>query len=154
MHLHSPLTIGKLAKSASINVETVRYYERIGIIARPQERLGKRRVYGKEHLLKIRFIKRAQELGFTLKEIRKLLLLRVRRTGSCRAVRGLAALKIKDIEHRISDLQRIKDKLQELVQSCDSKQSTTECPIIDVMDGSPCCSTDKSATRTAVRKRR
>ncbi|MBI4244930.1 MAG: MerR family DNA-binding protein [Planctomycetes bacterium] len=139
MQKPNELSIGILAKKAGVNVETVRYYERISLLNKPPTQLHGFRKYGNEHLLKIKFIKRAQELGFSLKEIKKLLSLKVRQTGKCHDVKKLALEKISDVGHRIKDLQRIKSRLEQLVADCNDENPTSDCPIIDVMQGSSCC---------------
>ena len=108
------LTIGKLARRAQVNVETVRYYERRGLIARPpRPRSGYRR-YAEETVGRIRFVKRAQDLGFSLGEVAELLALRVDPETTCADVRSQAEAKIADIEDKLRELSRMKRALKQL----------------------------------------
>jgi MerR family mercuric resistance operon transcriptional regulator len=124
------LTIGQLAKETGTHVETIRYYERQGLIAEPPRRASGYREFPPEYVDRIRFIKRAQALGFTLKEISQLLALA---DGSfdCKDIRKFAEEKVKDIETRIHDLQKIKEVLHELIKKCLSKGKLSSCPIIE-----------------------
>lgn len=127
------LTIGKLAAAAGVNVETVRYYEQRGLIEQPPKpRAGYRR-YSPELIDRIRFIKRAQELGFILGEIVELLALRVEPTTACNDVKDQAEIKIADITEKIKTLQRMKKTLTALVHACEKRASTTECPILEAL---------------------
>ncbi len=128
------LTIGQLAKKALVNVETVRYYERRGLIPKPSRRGSGYRQYSQDTITRIRFIKRAQELGFSLKEISELLSLRVDPDTTCGDVKRRADLKIADIEEKIQTLQRIKKALSKLVTLCSGQGPTSECPIMGVLD--------------------
>ncbi|MEK7290396.1 MAG: Hg(II)-responsive transcriptional regulator [Planctomycetota bacterium] len=124
------LTIGQLAKETGTHVETIRYYERQGLIAEPPRRTSGYRAFPPKYVDRIRFIKRAQALGFTLKEISQLLALA---DGSfdCKDIRKFAEEKVKDIETRIHDLQKIKEVLHELIKKCLSKGKLSSCPIIE-----------------------
>lgn len=128
------LTIGQLAKQADVNVETVRYYERRGLIPEPPRRDSGYRQYSQDFVLRIQFIKRAQELGFSLKEIEELLALQVESKAVCDDVREQAQLKIADVEAKIQMLQRIKNTLTELVIACEENELTDECPILNALD--------------------
>ena len=128
------LTIGQLAKQAGVNVETVRYYERRGLIPEPPRRDSGYRQYTQDFVLRIRFIKRAQELGFALKEIDELLALRVESKAVCDDVREQAKLKIADVEAKIQMLEKIKFTLAELVTACEENELTDECPILKSLD--------------------
>lgn len=121
------LTIGKLAKAADVGVETVRYYQRRGLLETP-EGLGAYRHYGAGHLERLRFIKRAQGIGFTLEEITELLSLNDSRDH--RVARQLASEKIQDIEMRIARLGKMADALRHLVQACECGGQDMPCPII------------------------
>ncbi len=125
-----PLTIGQLAKQAKVNVETVRYYQRFGLIDEPIKPLDGYRIYTTETIDRIRFIKRAKELGFSLKEIAELLALS---DGHCDDVRIRAQEKREQVEKQIADLKRLKKTLDHLITSCQSDNSTTNCPIIDTL---------------------
>ena len=122
------LTIGQLAQAAAVNVETVRYYQRRGLLTEPPKPLGGHRRY-RPHLVKrLRFIKRAQHLGFTLDEVRGLLTLEDGQ--SCRATRLLAEKKLAEIENRLADLARIRKLLRALIAKCESGKRPRSCPII------------------------
>jgi MerR family transcriptional regulator, copper efflux regulator len=122
------LSIGKLAKLAGVNIDTVRYYERNGLLA-PSTRLasGYRR-YGDLELARLRFIRRAQKLGFSLKEINSLLGLSARRNVA--QVKRAAESKLADVEARIADLQRVREGLSLLVKACPGHGQASECPIL------------------------
>ena len=124
-------TIGKLAKAAGVNVETVRFYEREGLIARPLKRGTGWRQYDNDALRTIRFIKRAQALGFSLAEIRQLLALRTNRVDRCGDVRRSAEEKVADIDARIADLQAMRAALADLIERCHARGDHLSCPIVD-----------------------
>ena len=128
------LTIGKVAKQAGVNIETVRYYERQGLIPEPPRRASGYRQYDTGFVKRIRFIKRAQTLGFSLKEIVELLELRIEPNTACDDVRLQAEQKIIDIEQKIETLQRMKQVLDELVVACNHREPTSECPILATLD--------------------
>lgn len=128
------LTIGEVAKAAQIGVETVRFYEREGLIAEPPRRPSGYRQYPPDTVRRLRFIRRAKELGFTLKEIGELLDLRVDPAKSCADVRTLANSKVADVEEKMGDLARIKAALEKLSRACRGKGPTSECPILDALD--------------------
>ena len=128
------LTIGEIAKAAEIGVETVRFYEREGLIAEPPRRQSGYRQYPPDTVHRLRFIRRAKDLGFTLNEIGELLDLRVDPTRSCAEVRQLARAKMADIEAKMHDLARIQAALTEFVRTCRGKGPTSACPILDALD--------------------
>ncbi|NLE26812.1 MAG: Hg(II)-responsive transcriptional regulator [Clostridiaceae bacterium] len=128
------MTIGKLAKQCGVGVETIRFYEREGLIEEPQRRDSGYRQYPEETARRVRFIKRAKELGFTLKEIRELLDLRLDGEQACDEVRSLAEAKIADIEEKIALLQRMRTTLGELVVACKSNKKTEPCPILRAIE--------------------
>jgi MerR family mercuric resistance operon transcriptional regulator len=127
------LTIGKVAKAAGIGVETVRFYERQGLIADPPRTASGYRKYTAETVERLRFIRRAKALGFTLDEIGELLGLRICGGHSCGAVRSLASEKLSDIERRIAALERMATVLRGLVTSCDDGRESDACPILDAL---------------------
>lgn len=129
------LMIGRVASEAGVNIETLRYYERQGILPRPGRTRSKYRIYSTETVRRVRFVKRAQELGFSLKEIKELLSLRATRGPRCDAVRERARAKIRDIDDRIRALAGIRTVLAKLVDECSgSKGPLTECPILEALD--------------------
>lgn len=129
------LTIGQLAKQADVGVETVRFYERQGLLEEPGRRASGYRQYDEGVVRRLQFIRRAKELGFTLKEIKDLLSLRVDPTTTCADVKEQAESKITDIEQKIRTLQRMKRALVTVTKSCSgSGQPTTECPILEAIE--------------------
>lgn len=129
-----PLTIGQVARLAGVGVETVRFYERQGLLNEPPRRESGYRQYPGDVVARLRFIKRAKELGFSLKEIKELLALRVDPTTTCTEVRSKAAAKVADIEEKIQALQRIKKALVQLTAVCQGRGPTSECPILKAME--------------------
>jgi MerR family mercuric resistance operon transcriptional regulator len=127
------LTIGKVARAAGVNVETVRYYQRSGLVPEPPRPAGSVRRYSEETVARLRFIKRAQELGFTLAEIRRLLALGD--PQSCAQARALAAEKLSLVRARIADLDRMGAVLESLVERCDAVRGKVACPIIQTLAG-------------------
>lgn len=123
--------IGELADAAGVGVETVRFYEREGLIPEPPRTGGGYRLYDAEAVRRVRFILRAKELGFTLGETRELLELRVTDPAACHDVEAAAREKITDIESRIRELERMRAVLDELVRACAANEETGECPILD-----------------------
>ena len=124
-------TNGRLARAAGVNVESVRYYQRGGLVAEPQRPLNSVRRYSEDSVKRIRFIKRAQDLGFTLAEIANLLALEDGR--SCRETRELARRKLAIVESRLTDLNRLRKTLRELIARCDTSRGKVSCPIIGVL---------------------
>lgn len=128
------LTIGRLARQAGVGVETIRFYEREGLIAQPDRRPSGYRQYQPDVVRRVRFIRHAKELGFTLKEIQELLELRVDPRSTCEDVRKRAQAKVADIEKRIASLDRMKTALVRLGRRCRGKGPTSECPILEELD--------------------
>ncbi|MBI2882952.1 MAG: MerR family transcriptional regulator [Candidatus Methylomirabilis oxyfera] len=128
------LTIGQLAKQAQVNIETIRYYERRGLIPEPPRRESGYRQYSPDTVARITFIKRAQELGFSLKEIQELLSLRVDPGTTTGDIKGRAEAKLADIKAKIHDLERMKKALMRLAASCRGRGTTSECPILDALE--------------------
>lgn len=128
------LTIGQLAKRAGVGVETIRFYEREGLLVEPERRPSGYRQYTPEVVRRVRFIRHAKDLGFALREIQELLELRVDPVSTCADVRQHARAKIADIEGRITALERMKAALERLAHSCRGRGPTSECPILEVLD--------------------
>jgi MerR family mercuric resistance operon transcriptional regulator len=127
-------TIGDVAKAGGVGVETVRYYERRGLVSQPRRASGAYRRYGAAHVDRIRFVKRAQDLGFTLEEIRSLLDLE---DGTDRrSIRRIAGARLEETRRRIADLQRIERVLAHLLHECESHSKAPHCPIIGAIAGS------------------
>jgi Hg(II)-responsive transcriptional regulator len=128
------LSIGMLAKKAEVNIQTVRYYERRGLLPDPSRLESGYRQYSKSHLARLRFIKHAKGLGFSLKEIMELLSLRVDPNTTCADVKKRAEAKLVDVEDKILALQRIKGALAHLVGLCRGRGPTSECPILEALE--------------------
>lgn len=128
------LTIGRVARGAGLAIDTVRYYEREGLIEKPARSAAGYRHYGPEVVARLRFIRQAKELGFTLSEIRELLALKVAPGKSCADVKARAEAKIADVEQRIAQLNRMKRALVKLANSCSGRGPTSECPILDALE--------------------
>lgn len=117
------LTIGKLAELAGVGVETVRFYQRKNLLREPKAS-GTFRTYSEEDAQRILFIKRAQDLGFTLSEVKELLELNTKPRITCGAVKEKTLVKINEIENKIADLNRMKASLEKLASACDASQDT------------------------------
>lgn len=130
------LTIGQLARQVDIGIETVRFYERRGLIEDPPRRSSGYRQYPSDTVDRLRFIRRAKELGFSLDEISELLGLRSHPAENREQVRAKARAKIDDIERRIADLTRMRHALSTLVEACEHGHQTEPCPILNALDGS------------------
>jgi len=128
------LTIGRLARAVGVNLETVRYYERRGLLPKPPRSGSGYRLFPIEAKRRLRFIRRAQELGFSLGEIRELLSLRVAPTAKSADVRRRARAKITDIEAKIRSLQSMKKALHELTETCSGCGPVRDCPILESLD--------------------
>ncbi len=129
-----PLTIGKVARHAGVGVETIRFYERQGLIEEPPRSESGYRQYPEETVFRLRFISRAKELGFSLKEIKELLSLRAFPRSRCADVRKSAEAKIKDIEQKVHTLQRMKKALVKLTAACGRRGPVSECPSLEALD--------------------
>ena len=125
------MTIGGVAKAAGVNVETIRFYEQIGLVDRPKRPMGSFRRYPPETVSRLNFIKRAQQLGFSLEEVKNLLALEEAR--GCRETRDLASKKLKVVEARIADLNRMRRILKKLVAECGVGKGRVACPIISTL---------------------
>ena len=126
--MSSTLTIGQVAKAAGVNVETIRYYQRRRLLAEPNRPVGGVRRYGADAVARLGFIKRAQEIGFSLEEVKALLVLG--ETPNCRGARTLAAKKLQLVESRLRDLDRMRRALKSLIGQCDAGRER-RCPIIE-----------------------
>ena len=128
------LTIGKLAKKAHVNVETIRYYERRGLMPDPPRSESGYRHYSQDSVVRIQFILNAKELGFSLKEVSELLSLRVDRYNTCNDVKRMAEVKIANIEEKIRALQDMKNALMKLKAECIGRGPVVECPILEALE--------------------
>ncbi len=125
-----PTTIGQAAKQLDIHIETIRFYERKGLIEQPQKPEYGYRHYSTDIINRIRFIKRAQELGFTLREIVNLLSLN---DQPCTLVQDIAEQKMNSVQEKVKDLQRLQTALKEMIVQCKSNPDEQHCPIIDAL---------------------
>jgi len=112
----------------------MRFYERAGLLPKPARTTSNYRLYPDEAVIRIRFIRRAQQLGFTLNEVRDLLDLRVNRKNSCSDVRHLAREKVADIQARIRSLQNMRKALLKLAEQCDTEGGKSTCPLLDYLE--------------------
>ena len=129
-----PFTRGEAARKAGVGIETLRFYERKGLIAEPPRSDFGHRLYPRHVITRLRFIRRAQELGFSLKEISELLDLRVDPTTTCADVKQQAQAKIVDVQHKIEDLEKMKIALEKLTAACTGEGPTSDCPILDALE--------------------
>jgi Hg(II)-responsive transcriptional regulator len=128
------LTIGEVAEQAKVHIETLRYYERRGLVARPPRSASNYRRYPPDAVRRVQFIKRAQELGFSLKEIKALLSLRAAPEAECGEIHARAEAKIEAIDEKIDALMAMKSALSKLVAECSGRGPLTECPILESLD--------------------
>ena len=127
------LTIGKLSQLTGVNIETIRYYEKIKVLPKPSRTDSGRRIYGPMERRIIAFVRRSRELGFSLDEVRALLRLGGPEKASCREVRELAAHHLDDIRARIGDLRKLERLLAKTVAQC-TGTTAPECPVLDILD--------------------
>lgn len=125
-------TIGSLARAAGVGIDTVRYYERRSLLTPAARRASGYRVFGAAELQRLHFIRRAQQLGFSLDEVGELLRL-VDNNGDRTDVRALATSRLADIEARLQDMQRLRDQLAGLVDACKGDGPLAHCPIIEAV---------------------
>ena len=128
------LTIGQVAAAAHVNIQTVRYYERRGLFPAARRTPAGYRQYAEDAVTRLRFIRHAQALGFTLQEVQELLALRIRHASACDAVQRQTRQKIELVEQRIRDLRRIRRTLERLVAACAARRPTDDCPILEGME--------------------
>lgn len=127
------LTSGKLAKQAGVNLETIRFYEREKLLPKPPRTPAGYRLFPADAVQRVRFVRRAQTLGFTLKEIKELLALSGARGSSCETVRDRTKRKIDEIQEKIAALTAMKHALEELSESCTGRGPLARCPILDCL---------------------
>src|SRR2546423_7050462 len=128
------LSIGQVARRAGVGVETVRFYEREGLLEEPPRRTSGYRVYSEQVIKRIHFIKRAQRLGFSLKEITELLMLRVDGQTSCEEVKQHTEAKITEVERKLIELQRMRQALLQVATLCTGQGPGSRCPMLDALD--------------------
>jgi MerR family copper efflux transcriptional regulator len=133
LSLPETFTISDAAKSAGLGIETVRYYEREGLLREPPRTASGYRQYKEEDVRRLSFIRRAKTLGFSLREIRELLGLTEQRAASAREVKELASAKLEQVREQIRDLQKIERALRGLVEECTGVGPSSRCPILNAM---------------------
>ena len=127
------LTIGQLSKLTNVNIETIRYYEKIGMLPPPPRTEGGRRVYGRLQTRMLAFIRRARELGFSLDEIRALLRLGGPEKATCGEVKTIATRHLEDIRAKLSDLKKLERLLSKTVARCTGR-AVPDCPVLEILD--------------------
>jgi MerR family copper efflux transcriptional regulator len=130
----SSLTIGAVAKRVGVAIDTIRYYERQGLLPEPARRASGYRSYGDSAVAQLRFIRRAKDLGFTLEEIRELLTLSADRLHGVKQVKQRAKQRLAEIELRIAEWQRVRDGLAQLIESCPGHGKPESCPILAALN--------------------
>jgi MerR family copper efflux transcriptional regulator len=128
------LSIGQVARRAGVGVETVRFYEREGLLEEPPRRASGYRQYSEQVVKRLHFIKRAKLLGFSLKEITELLLLRVDAQMSCEVVKQRTEAKIAEVERKLIELQRMRQALLQVASLCTGQGPASACPMLDALD--------------------
>ena len=128
------LTTSELARQGGVNLESIRFYERERLLPKPPRTASGYRMFTAEDVRRVRFIKRAQELGFSLREIKELLALRFDPDTSCGDVRKRAETKLSDIDQKISDLKRMRKVLARLTTACPGRGNPSGCPILESLD--------------------
>ncbi len=128
------MTRGVLAQRAGIGPETIRYYERIGLVDEPRRNRAGHRVYEPSDLTRLVFIRRAQELGFSLEDVRELLSLRLKEVAECSHVERRAIRRLVDVRKRIRDLELVEQGLRDLIASCRENPFKSSCPIFEVLE--------------------
>lgn len=128
-------TIGALARRAGVGIDTIRYYEREQLLPPPQRRASGYRDYGPDVVERLRFIRRAKDLGFTLEEIRELLTLSNDRERGVKSVKQRAEARLGEVEQRIRELQRMKRGLKQLIDACPGHGALEHCPILRALGG-------------------
>lgn len=131
------LAIGALARMTGVNIETIRYYEKIDLMRKPPRTRGGHRSYGPEHVERLRFIRRARALGFGIEGIRTLLTLSAGAADSCVQAREIAAAHLTDVRAKLSDLARLESVLSETIAQCDAQCCSGQapaCPVLEVLE--------------------
>ncbi|MGN6789194.1 MAG: heavy metal-responsive transcriptional regulator [Rhodanobacteraceae bacterium] len=129
------ITIGAVARRAGVGIDTIRYYERMSLLPKPQRRLSGYRDYGPDAVERLCFIRRAKDLGFTLEEIRELLALSTDRERGVKTVKQRAEARLDEVEQRIRELQRMKRGLKQLIDACPGHGALEHCPILRALGG-------------------
>lgn len=128
------LKVGEVARRAAVNLQTIHFYERKGLLPRPPRTAANYRMYSEDAVRRVQFIKRAQELGFALRDIKELLALRATPGTRCVDVRQRAMAKLRDIDEKMETLQAMQKALTKLIGECAGKRPITACPILEALD--------------------
>ena len=128
------MRIGEVAAEAAVNIQTLRYYERVGLVPKPERGSSGYRAYDRTAVRRVRFIKRAQELGFTLAEIADLLSFRDETSVSCERVETRASATVERISEKIRDLENMRTALSQYVTACRSRVTVADCPLLTALD--------------------
>ena len=128
----TPFTIGSLSRDTGCNIETIRYYERIGLMPKPPRSKGGHRLYEKDHLKRLSFIRRSRDLGFTLEEVRGLLRMIDGHDYTCDQVKVLTLNHLQEVQQKIADLRRLERVLKTMAAECEGG-NVPDCPIIDAL---------------------
>ena len=143
------VSIGALSKRTGVNIETIRYYERIGIMPKPRRSGGGYRMYGPDHVKRLTFVRRGRELGFSLDELRDLLRLVDGHSYTCAEVHDVAIEHVAEIRRKIADLRRLQGVMKTMVAEC-SRDRLPQCPIIDTLfDARPLSLTAQAAEKSS-----
>lgn len=127
-------TIGELAKKASCKVETVHYYEKIGLMPEPPRTDGGHRIYDLNHIKRLNYIRRSRELGFSIEQIRSLLRFIDEPNHQCGEIKSIAILQAHDVQRKINDLEKLKIALNKMINACkEENMAINECPIIEAL---------------------
>lgn len=132
MKVAEGLSIGSLSQQSGVNIETIRYYEKIGVMPKPGRSTGGYRVYGPEHVKRLHFVRRGRELGFSLDELRGLLRLVDGHSYTCAEVHALTVEHLEDIRQKIADLKRLERVMSNMAASC-TRDQLPECPVVDAL---------------------
>jgi MerR family copper efflux transcriptional regulator len=126
--------IGEVAKEAGVNLQTLYFYERRGLLGKPPRNASNYRLYTRDALRRVLFIKHARELGFTLEEIKELLSLQASQSARCADVQKRAKSKLQDMEEKIRSLRKMRNALGRLIDECSGQGPASECPLLDALD--------------------
>ena len=132
------ITIGALSKRTGVHVETIRYYERIGILPKPDRSPGGQRLYPEQYRWRLAFVRRARDLGFSLDDVRALLQLTGGQPMACAKVKGITEMHIADIRQKISELNQLDRMLSAIVTQCKGEEAS-DCPILDTLANTDTC---------------
>ncbi len=127
------ITAGQLAKAAGVNLETIRYYETIGLMPAPPRTSGGHRVYDDSHIRRLVFIRRGRDLGFRIEDVRALLILNDPRHDSCSEVKDIAIAHLKQVRHKLADLTRLESILSASIDRC-TREPLAPCPVLDMLE--------------------